>query len=96
MRVSWQPLSLSEARGFVLFYTIAYTPSPNTRKRQANTMRVNASADAPSRTIEGLDGNIDYNVVVSAGTRAGLGTQSTVIVVQVPGPSGKHCYMLVY
>ena len=76
MRVSWQPLNLSEARGFVLFYTIAYTPILNTRIRQDNTMHVNASADESNHTIEGLDSGLEYSVVMSASTEAGQGTVS--------------------
>ena len=79
MRVSWQPLSLSEARGFVQFYTIAYTPILNTRKRQDSTMRVDASADASSVNIDGLTEDLIYSVDVSAGTRAGRGIQSNTI-----------------
>ena len=78
MDVSWRPLTLSEARGFVTFYSIAYTPTPNSRRRQApqDTMYMNASADSSSVTIQGLDGDLAYSVTVAGGTRAGVGVQS--------------------
>ena len=79
MRVSWQPLSLSEARGFVQSYTIAYTPVLNTRKRQDSTMSVDADGSASSVDIAGLEEDLVYSVQVSAGTGAGMGEQSAII-----------------
>ena len=78
--MSWQPLSLSEARGFVLFYTIAYTPVLTSTKRQVSQAYLNASADASSVVIVGLDESLAYIIQVSAGTRAGLGVQSPAVV----------------
>ena len=86
MDVSWRPLTLSEARGFVTFYSIAYTPAPNSRRRQAppqDIMHVNASADSSSVTIEGLNGNLAYSVMVSANTRAGMGPQSEPVTTEL-------------
>ena len=85
MAVSWRPLTLSEARGFVVFYSIAYTPTPNTRRRQApqDTMYVNASADSSSVTVEGLDGDLTYSVTMAAATRAGIGVQSEAVVLML-------------
>ena len=82
MLVSWTPLTLSEARGFVTFYTVSYTPVLNSRRRQVSqdTMYMNVSADSSSVTIVGLDGSLTYSVQVSAGTRAGQGVQSTAQV----------------
>ena len=77
MDVSWRPLALFEARGFVTFYSIAYTSTPNSRRRQvSDTMYVNASADSSRVTILGLDGDLAYSVTLSAGTSAGTGVQS--------------------
>ena len=81
MDVSWRPLTLSEARGFVTFYSIAYTPTPNSRRRQSQTMFMNASADSSSVTVVGLDGDLAYSVTVSASTRAGMGPQSDLMIV---------------
>ena len=84
MTVSWQPLSLSEARGFVLFYTIAYTPLLlNSRKRQANTTYRNASADASSVSITYLDKDLQYRVVMSASTKAGTGILSEAVIAEL-------------
>ncbi len=77
--VSWKPLILSEARGFITFYNIEYYPSLNNKKRQApsDIMRVNASADSSSTTIDGLDEDLNYFVQVSASTSAGGGVVSS-------------------
>ena len=82
MSVSYTPLTLSEARGFVTFYTVAYTPVLNSRRRQVSqdTMYMNVSADSSSVTIVGLDVSLAYSVQVSAGTRAGQGVQSAAQV----------------
>ena len=77
--MSWKPLTLSEARGFITFYIIEYYPSLNNKKRQAPSeiMRVNVSADLSSATIDGLDENLIYTDQVSAGTSAGGGVVSS-------------------
>ena len=81
MLVSWTPLTLSEARGFVTFYTVAYTPVLNSRRRQVSqdTMYMNVSADSSSVTVVGLDGSRAYSVQVLAGTRAGQGELSEAL-----------------
>ena len=81
MRVSWQPLSLSEARGFVLFYTIAYTPVLTDSMREVTETYLNASADPSSVTVEGLNGSLAYVIQVSAGTKAGQGVESPAIFI---------------
>ncbi len=82
--ISWKPLTLSEARGFITFYIIEYYPSLNNKKRQvpSDIMRVNVSADSSSATIDGLDENLNYFVQVSASTSAGGGVVSSPQVVK--------------
>ena len=95
MLVSWTPLTLSEARGFVTFYTVAYTPVLNSRRRQVSqdTMYMNVSADSSGVTIVGLDGSLTYSVQVSAGTRAGQGVQSTAQVAEAVSNSGNAVHV---
>ena len=83
--ISWRPLTLSEARGFVIFYSIAYTPTPNIRRRQApqDTVYINANAQASSVMIAGLDGDLAYTVAMSASTIAGTGIQSDAVELSV-------------
>ena len=77
--MSWKPLTLSEARGFITFYIIEYYPSLNIKKRQApsDIMRVNVSADLSSATIDGLDEDLSYFVRVLANTNLGSGVVSS-------------------
>ncbi len=81
--VSWKPLTLSEARGFITFYIIDYSSSLNKKKRQApsDIMRVSAIADSSNAIIDGLDEDLIYSVRVSANTSAGGGEISSYQVV---------------
>ena len=82
--VSWRPLTLTEARGFVSHYTVTYSPQviSGGRKRQAAMTEVVSGMDANMTSIDGLDPDTVYNVQVSAATAAGNGVIS--IVVSVP------------
>ena len=98
LAVSWTPLTLSEARGFVTFYTIAYTPILNSRRRQVSqdTMYSNVSANSSSVTIVGLDGSLTYSVQVSAGTSAGQGVLSTAMVAELASTGMEYIYLRIY
>ena len=80
MVVSWTPLTLSEARGFITSYTVFYSPQVSRRKRQEpNTMQKIVSGDVNQTTINGLDPNTAYDVRMSANTKAGASVLSEVI-----------------
>ena len=80
MRVSWTSLTLTEARGFITHYTVAYSPSSSGSKREElDTLYQTVSKDSSEATIEGLDGNTAYVVQVSASTAAGDGDYSGAI-----------------
>ncbi len=85
--MSWKPLTLSEARGYITFYTVEYYPSLNKKKRQApsDIMRVNVSADLSNITIDGLDEDLNYFVQVSANTSAGGAVSSPQAVKSLRG-----------
>ena len=81
MRVSWISLTLTEARGFITHYTVAYFPlSSGNKREELNILYQNVSKDSSEATIEGLDGNTPYVVQVSAGTAAGDGDYSGAII----------------
>ena len=65
MNVSWVPLTIVEARGFLGNYSITYSRVSGTRrKRQAEMVVV--SPDQSSVVIDGLEAGVDYGVTVTA------------------------------
>ena len=82
MTVSWRPLTLAEARGFVSHYTVSYSPAPQTagRKRQAAMTEIVEGMDSSMVIIDGLDPDTAYQVQVSASTGAGVGAVSEPVV----------------
>ncbi|XP_064407145.1 uncharacterized protein LOC135351979 isoform X2 [Halichondria panicea] len=79
VRVSWRPLSRSEARGFITNYTITYW---RVGSNTANAITITVSGeDASSATIINLDPNSDYYFTVSAGTVQGVSNVSAAIVI---------------
>ena len=68
MNVSWVPLNLVEARGFVQSYIITYqqTSTGSRRKRQIQTETVDGSAS--SAIVGGLQPGVAYKVTVSGVT----------------------------
>ena len=94
MVVSWIPLTLSEARGFITSYTVFYSPQVSRTKRQEpNTMQKTVSGDVNRTTIDGLDPNTAYDVQMSANTKAGASALSEVISALVPD-AGKNIYSI--
>ena len=68
MNVSWVPLNLVEARGFVQSYIIAYQQAStgSRRKRQVQTQQVDGRAS--SAIVGGLQPGVAYKVTVSGMT----------------------------
>ena len=87
VRVSWRPLSRSEARGFITNYTITYW-RVGSNAANASTITVSGE-DASSAIIINLDPNSDYYFTVSAGTVQGVGNVSVAMVI-LP-QSGSKC-----
>ena len=86
--VSWIPLTLSEARGFITSYTVFYSSQVNRKKRQEpNTMQKTVNGDVDQTTIDGLDPYTAYDVQMSANTNGGASGLSEVISVPDPGKS---------
>ena len=78
MVVSWIPLTLSEARGFITSYTVFYTPLhvSRTKRQEPNTMQKTVSGDVNRTTIDGLDQNTAFRVQMSANSKAGASALS--------------------
>ena len=97
MVVSWTPLTLSEARGFITSYTVFYSPQVSRRKQQEpSTMQKTVSEDFNQTFIDGLDPNTAYDVQVSASTKVGASALSEVIVAPVPPDTGNITIKLQY
>ena len=94
MVVSWTPLTLSEARGFITSYTVFYSPQVSrTKQQESHTMRKTINGDVIRATIGGLDPNTVYNVQMSANTKVGASPLSEVISAPVPD-TGRVTIML--
>ena len=69
--VTWEPVSLFEARGFPV-YTITLTPNFKRGKRQSNSDGVIVvTTNETNVTIEGVDPDVEYSLTVAVGTTAG-------------------------
>ena len=68
MNVSWVPLNLIEARGFVQSYIIAYqqASSGSRRKRQVQTQQVDGGAS--HAIVGGLQPGVAYEVSIAGMT----------------------------
>ena len=71
VNISWDTLTLSEARGFPV-YTVTLTPLISNGKRQVNSNGVIiVSTTESSIVVGGLDVNMEYMLTVAVGTTAG-------------------------
>ena len=70
MNVSWSPLNLVEARGFVQSYIITYQQASNVRRRRRQLQNVTQQVDghASSAIVGGLQPGVAYEVTVSGMT----------------------------
>ena len=75
--VSWTPLILSEARGFITNYEISYW---TVGSDGLDIMSVQVSGDANSTVLTGLDSNSEYYITVSVSTAVGKSNISTPLV----------------
>ena len=84
MVVSWRPLTLAEAMGFVSHYTVTYSPQviSGRRKRQAAMTEVVSGMDSNIVSIDGLDTDTVYNIHVSATTGGGDGVFGVISSVE--------------
>ena len=98
MLVSWQPIPLLRARGFISSYVIRYR-AVTARTRQ-EPLEVTAPGDSSSATIGGLDRNSQYSVTVSGSTVAGTNFSDAMVVplpAQSTGMHSKHtCHTIFF
>ena len=72
VNVSWEPLSLLEARGFPV-YTVTLVPfSGNGRvTRKSNDGVIRKTTNESHIVVGGLDSKVEYDITVAVGTGAG-------------------------
>ena len=80
--VSWIPLNLVEAQGFIGSYTVYYD-LVTSRKRQPSGGMKTVPGNESTTTIDGLE-NTDYNVRVVANTVVGEGPVSEPVTAAAP------------
>ena len=80
--VSWTPLNLVEARGFISSYTVFYDLVTSRKRQMSGGMKI-VLGNESSTTIDGLE-NTDYNVSVVASTVAGGGSRSAAVTSAAP------------
>ena len=74
LEVSWIPLTLEEAHGFIRSYAVTLTSDDRRKKRAVEVEEV--PGDQTSVSFPGLDSNREYSVSVAAETAAGVGVSS--------------------
>ena len=70
VNVSWNALTLSEARGFPV-YTVTLTPSVSSDGEQITNEVITVNTTQSSIVVGGLDVNVEYMLTVAVGTTAG-------------------------
>ena len=77
MTVTWELISITEANGHILGYTMTYSPD-STRTRQAAMFKMVGPNDNQV-TVNDLMRGVSYTVTVSASTMTGDGPASETI-----------------
>ena len=76
LQVSWVPLTLEEARGFIKSYIVIYSSDDQRKMCDHEISREVVPGDQSSVTLDGLDSNRQYSISVAAETAAGTGVRS--------------------
>lgn len=74
INVTWTPLTLSQARGQVIFYQVTYEPVDGAD----NPVSFNVSGSTSSALLNNLRASSKYRVIVAAITAIGIGPATTV------------------
>lgn len=69
--VTWEPLTIVEARGFIS-YSVEATPSTSSRKRQQNKLMKIVPGNASIATLTEANPSTSYTVVVIPITSSGV------------------------
>ena len=80
MNVTWEKLTLKEARGFIVAYIVSYDTSNFATRRKRELSVEEVTPEQSYKVIENLDPREDYYIAVSARTSAGEGIKSAVVI----------------
>ena len=81
--VSWGPLTLEEARGFVTGYTVTAVPITEAkRRRHEEEIMTTADPNTSRVVLNGLDPRLAYWVSVSGSTAAGTSTNNPGVLTE--------------
>ena len=75
VKVTWLPLALAEARGFITHYSV-YT---------GYTRIINVSNDSSFAYIDNLNPMLQYSISVSASTKVGESSNNSVVLLPAYG-----------
>ena len=84
MMVSFQTLTIVEAKRVKVYYFITYTASNSVKKRQNGVNDIQVSDGKNETIITGLDPNTEYDVGVYAADRDGGNSGDTSELVRAP------------
>ena len=90
MEIFWTPLTLSEARGFVVSYTVSYRQLTSSSDTGQLEEQQETARRSDGTIVTGLQENATYLIQVWANTAAGAGERSSIVIVQPPtGATGE-------
>ena len=99
--VLWDHLTLTEARGWILHYTIHYWDTGNQNRKSARNFSTDGVKTSHTFSSRDFDSFRTYNIVVTASTVAGEGLDSQVVMLigkplPVPARSNAGTCILYY
>ena len=83
--VSWSPLTLVEARGFVQSYTVLYFPIISSKHQQCVVNKRTVMVNQSTTVIDGMDVNTVYGIQIYATTKGGDGVHGIPVLVYMTG-----------
>ncbi|XP_019853876.1 PREDICTED: hemicentin-1-like [Amphimedon queenslandica] len=86
MLISWEQISITEARGFIKFYRIILQVLSTSRRRR-QTLTYEVPANTSSAVLGDLNPSLSYTVLVDATTNAGPGSPASAPNLPAPTSS---------
>ena len=82
VNVSWEPLSLEKARGFVTSYTVTIEPEFKVQLNRRQEPGTVVPGDRNWVVLDNIDQNLAYSIFIAAYTSAGMGPSVKISLVQ--------------